>query len=440
MITTQEHPLTASPYQGYSYAYPHKTAYRPLPQPVSLKEAWSRENRDRLFLYVHVPFCEMRCAFCNLFTQAVPKDSLVTQYLTTLIREIQQTRDFLGEAQFARFAIGGGTPTFLSTQELATLFDQVESTLNINCREIPISVETSPATVSDEKLAMLYERGVTRISIGIQSFYESETKDVARPQPPEQLHRTLRLLTESGIATVNHDLIYGLPGQTVETWLSSLKESLRYHPEELYLYPLYVRELTTLGRQDREWDDDRITMYREGRDLLLSHGYQQISMRMFRAAHAPDENGPVYCCQSDGMVGLGCGARSYLQDLHYSNDYAVKASGVREILAHYVERSTESFAHADYGIHLNEDEQRRRFLIQSLLQKEGLSFVDYQSRFMTEALTDFPELSDLIEHNLAHLHEQRLTLNADGLERSDAVGPWLYSPTVQNLMNAWELR
>src|SRR4029453_1273246 len=106
--------LRGTPYVSYSYAYPHKTAYRRLPVPVPLRDLWAAEGRDALFLYLHIPFCEMRCGFCNLFTTANPKGDFAAKYLTTLRREALRTAAALGPARFARLAIGGGTPTYLS--------------------------------------------------------------------------------------------------------------------------------------------------------------------------------------------------------------------------------------------------------------------------------------------------------------------------------------
>ena len=98
--------LSGSPYRSYVYAYPHKTAYRPLSPPRALDEVWASERRDALFLYVHIPFCEMRCGFCNLFTAARPKASLVGEYLDALGRQCRRVREALPDARFARFEIG----------------------------------------------------------------------------------------------------------------------------------------------------------------------------------------------------------------------------------------------------------------------------------------------------------------------------------------------
>ena len=139
------------------------------------------------------------------------------------------------------------------------------------------------------------------------------------------------------------------------------------------------------------------------------------------------------------MVGVGCGARSYTRSLHYATEYAVRAAGVREILADYVARPDEAFDRADFGFRLGPEEQRRRYVIQSLLSGEGLAPAAYRARFGTEALDDLPELGELEPLGLARRDPDRLTLTPAGVERSDLLGPWLYSEAVRNLMGdyAW---
>lgn len=435
-----DRPADGSPYRGYAYAYPHKTAYRPLDPPVPLREAWAGEDTSALSLYVHVPFCGMRCGFCNLFTQAKPQDTLVEVYLDALERQLARVAEALpAGTRFARYAVGGGTPTYLSAPQLERLFDAVERHLGARPGDVPSGVEVSPETVSDDRLAVLRERGFSRVSMGVQSFLENETRDCGRPQDPVVLHDALCRVRRAGFPVRNLDLIYGLPYQTRATWDESLSQTLRYEPEEVYLYPLYVRPLTALGRSDKEWDDDRVALYRAGRDRLLAAGYAQVSMRAFRLASLPDDGGPAYCCQSDGMAGVGCGARSYTRSLHYSCEYAVGAKGVREILRDWVARGDDRFALTELGFRLDAAEQRRRWLVQSLLPCAGLDRTAYRARFGADVLTDFPELRELEADTLATVTPERITLTAAGVERSDAVGPWLYSSSVRRLMGdyAW---
>jgi oxygen-independent coproporphyrinogen III oxidase len=432
--------LEQSPYQSYTYAYPHKTAYRSLEPAVSLQDVWAVEARDALFLYFHIPFCEMRCGFCNLFTTVNAPQSLERAYLQTLERQALRVREALGDAKFARFAIGGGTPTYLEPGDLERLFVIAQNIYGIDLASTPSSVETSPATASADRLEILKNYGVDRVSIGVQSFIESEVHSVGRTQQNAQVFQAFKTIRNAEIPILNIDLIYGLAFQTPASWLQSLQTALEWQPEEIFLYPLYVRPKTGLGNSKRSWDDARLELYRLGRDFLAANGYEQVSMRMFRRSTAPQNSSINYDCQNDGMVGLGCGARSYSQSLHYSSEYAVGQTGVREILHDFVQRPDSSFDFASHGFKLDRLEQQRRFTIQSLLQVSGLDLNFYRARFQTDVFQDLAQLLELMPLGLATRNEHHLKLSALGLERSDAIGPWLYSSHAQQLMQGYELR
>jgi len=443
---TLEERLNEQPYQGYAYAYPHKMAYRKLEPEIPLEPLWAREDREALFLYVHIPFCEVRCGFCNLFTTTNANSGYVEAYLEALGRQMKTVGELLGAHRFARAAFGGGTPTFLSEQELERLFALVDTHLSGPKVGASVSFEMSPATVTPEKLRLLIERRVTRASIGVQSFVDGEVRAIGRPQDPREVTLALDRIRGAGFRVFNLDLIYGAANQTPASWRYSLEQAFRYRPEEIYLYPLYVRPLTGLDRLHREPSDLRLQLYREGREFLLANGYRQISMRLFRRAGTQTElsEGPIYCCQEDGMLGFGAGARSYTQSLHYSSEYAVGRDGVRGIIEEFNGRTAAQFASADYGCFLDREEQQRRYVIKSLLRCDGLDLDVYRERFQTEALTDFPCLKDLKELGLAVLTEgeevgKKLILTEAGLERSDTIGPWLFSAEMQSRMEDFDL-
>ncbi|QWP75053.1 STM4012 family radical SAM protein [Lysobacter sp. K5869] len=441
--------LRLPPYQAYSYSYPHKTAYRPLQPPRDLRELWAGEARDSLFLYLHVPFCSYRCGFCNLFALARPEPAKVERYLEQMERQLRATAQALGEHRFVRFAVGGGTPSYLDAAQLRRLFDLVERHANVDLHAIPAGIEVSPETVDAEKMQLCRERGIDRVSMGIQSFSEAEVRALVRPQQRATVEQAIAAIRAAGIATLNLDLIYGIAGQTVASFLASVDSALEHRPEELYLYPLYVRPLTGLGRIEAkagarlplqaEPMDERLALYEAGRDRLLAAGYQQVSMRMFRAPHAPDVAAPVYCCQSDGMIGIGCGARSYASSLHYSSEYGVARRSVAEILDHYLERDEASFAVADYGIAVGEEERRRRHAIQSLLIRPGLDRADYRRRFGADCLDHLPQLRELFAHGLAVENGELIELTDAGLARADTIGPWLASSAIVQRMRDYRL-
>lgn len=425
------------PYAGYVYAYPHKTAYRQLDPPPTLADVWRDEDTSALFLYAHVPFCFQRCSFCNLFTTVRGAPERQERYLQQLARQATTTREAVPDAQFVTGAIGGGTPTWLDPAGLDRVFDVLQHIMGAPLGEMPLSVECSPETVTPEKADLLVRRGTTRASIGIQSFIDSEARSVGRTQRGMTVETALQALRAAQVPRLNIDLIYGLKHQTPATWQESLERALEWAPEEIFLYPLFIRPLTGLGRRDDRWEDQRLALYRQGRDFLVSCGYEQHSMRMFQAPHAPVVNTP-YRCQSDGMVGLGPGARSYTHDVHWSTQFAVGGSAVLEALDGWLDR--EEHYTIPWGIRLSDDDRHRRHVIQGLLQASGLSRAPFVAAFGVDALDALPQLRALVEHGFATLTTDRLQLTPDALAWSDAIGPWLYAPQIRARMDQWDAR
>ena len=426
------------PYQGYVYSYPHKSAYRDFDRPKPIRGLWAAERRDQVFLYVHLPFCEMRCGFCNLFTTANPSGGLVGTYLETLRRQAEVVAAEVTDWRAARLAIGGGTPTYLPPQELSDVLDLVTRLFGADPARVPSSVETSPKTATRERLQLLGERGVQRISIGAQSFDDAEVRSMGRPQKCTDLERALDEIRQQDFGCLNIDLIYGAVEQTPESWCGSLRRALDWKPEEIYLYPLYVRPLTGLDGRAEVWDKHRLALYRAGRDLLLREGYAQVSMRLFRRPGTVGNAGPDYCCQEDGMLGLGAGARSYCGRVHYSTEYAVARAGVLAILQSYCDAAPDSFRAAWFGAELDREEQARRYVLKSILRKDGLDGGQFKERFGREPLDEFWELRELLDGGLVTDAAGRLVPTDAGLELSDAIGPWFYSQAVLSRMKAYE--
>lgn len=436
--------LSRGPYQAYAYAYPHKTAYRDLAQPIELAELWKQEDRTSLFGYLHVPFCTYRCGFCNLFALGRPAEDLVDAYVKQLVEQIRVVSEKLGEHRFVRFALGGGTPSYLQPSQLETIFVAVNSHLNVNLQAIPVGIEVSPETATYDRLKVCREAGVDRVSMGVQSFVAAELKSLVRPVQRSEVVRAIDAIRVLQFPTLNLDLIYGISGQTAASLIESVRTALEFAPEEIYLYPLYVRSQTGLGKiqgkiADANIDrrDPRADLYKVARDMLLSAGYSQVSMRMFRSPSAPDYGGPAYSCQNDGMIGMGCGARSYARSVHYSDRYAVARTSVSEIIKKYVQAPVASFEKADYGFSLDRLEQQRRFVIQSLLVRPGLQRADYEARFGTRLDSDMPELHQLIRLDLARWKSDLLELTDEGLANADIIGPWLSSDVVIARMSSY---
>ena len=424
-------------YDGYSYAYPHKTAYRPLKASIPVTEAWQFEEKGSLFLYVHLPFCEMRCGFCNLFTTVQPSTSLLQQTMAAIQLQSSVVADAVEPERVTQAAFGGGTPSYLSVEELENLFGHLGRTWPVHWKNIPVSFELSPGTVTSEKLAFLRSVGIDRVSMGVQSFVREDLLSLKRPQNTSELEHALELITAAQFPVFNIDLIYGNEGQDAQRWQQSLGAALKWIPEELYLYPLYVRPLTNLDRSSKRPAQHRRELYLQARDFLCARGYRQISMRLFRRNDVFRETD--YCCQDDGMIGLGPGARSYTRELHYSSEYAVGQPGVRGIIERFNSRNATDHSLVHYGIRLDEFEQRLRYVIKSLLRAEGVSQPGYRNRFGSDPFDDLPALAELLDLGLAENSSSAFTLTTEGMAASDTIGPWLYSEAVTNQMDAYQL-
>lgn len=422
-------------YESYAYTYPHKSAYGPLAEPRRLREVWAAEARGGapFALYIHVPFCGMRCGFCNLFSMANPKPMLTARYLDALERQAEIVAGELTAAGVTRkptrLVIGGGTPTYLAAENLARLMDMTAYVFGADAMRIPAGVETSPGTASEERLTVLALRGVERISIGAQSFIAMERAAMGRPQKAAQLETALDRIRARGFPVLNIDLIYGAANQTPESWLQSLRRALTWRPEEMHLYPLYVRPQTGLGGRVETWDAHRLALYRAGRDFLLAEGYEQHSMRLFRRAGAGGRDAsPEFAAADETTLGLGPGARSVTRNLHYSPEYAVRRADIIAALETWCTASDDDFRHASHGIALTPGDRLHRHVLQTLLSAKGIDIAAFKARFGMEPTEALPSLLALPDAKLAEEHDGHFRLTPAGLELSDAIGPWLYAP------------
>jgi coproporphyrinogen III oxidase-like Fe-S oxidoreductase len=430
--------LAASAHHGYVYGYPHKTAYRALVHPVPIERAWESEAKQGLALYLHVPFCEFRCGFCNLFAAHGTGDDEREAYLDALERQASVVAAAIGNTTAASVAIGGGTPTLLSPSQLDRLLGIVD---RFGGRGAPLAVETSPATATPDRIAWLRAARVTRVSLGVQTFDAETRRAIGRPDRPEAAREAAERLIASGIASVNLDLVYGAEGQTEAAFERDLEQAIALGPTELYLYPLYVRAQTGLGRRRVEGAgaaDRRPAMLRRAVARLRDAGFAQRSMRSFvhERLVAPATR---HRCEMDATIGLGPGARSYTRELHYADPWSVTQRRVRASVARFAAEDDAAFAVAHHGFELDGAEQQRRYVLQTLLEASGVSLAEHAARFGQPLRRLLPQIEQLETLALAEERGGRFVLTADGLAASDAIGPWLYSESVRARMAEHEV-
>jgi oxygen-independent coproporphyrinogen-3 oxidase len=433
-------------YPGYVYGYPHKKAYRPLSRPLPLSVVWAEEDRRHLFAYVHIPFCGQRCSFCNLFTHVPAGGDPAIPYLDALTREADVYARVLTPFRFRRLYIGGGTPTFLDTVQLRRLLRLLRDSLGIEPAATEGCIEASPETIDAEKVAMLRQAGIQRISLGIQSLVEEELRQINRRFDFDLHRRAIELIGAARFPHFNIDLIYGLPRQTEASWRYSLERAIDTPATSLFLYPLYVRPQTGLANRRRTsleafaapGTQQMARMYDLAVERLRRAGFCQLTMRQFRrdvaAAHREDE----YRCQHDGMVGLGAGARSYTAGLHYSTRWRMVARNIRAVIEEYQQRMLVGDTAVTYGFVLDEDEKRRRFVILSLLF-DGLDTSAFRRTFQADARDLFASTWEaLAAEGCIREDGSLIHLTPRGVRHADIIGQLFFSPHVEQLIETYE--
>ncbi len=433
------------PYIQYMYSYPHKTAYGPLTG-IRWEDYAGRLSGRENSLYIHIPFCQSKCGYCNLFSVAGQGEDLMEQYVGAMERQGAQWSSALhARTVFADLTLGGGTPLLLPERLLERVFRIASDAMGFEEQGHPVIVETSPGQTTEEKLLLLKEHHVTRISMGVQSFYGEELKAIHRNHTPEQVERALERIRGVGFACVNLDLIYGIPGQTWESLLKSADRAISFGPEELFVYPLYIKPDTYLYKKGVRRPADTYGMYLGIRQYLREHGYIPYSMRRFVREDYAGSNagnatggatedmgddcgnggGRSASCGFGNTVSIGCGGRSYIDHLHFCTPYAVRHSECMANLRQYMDEL--DYREIRHGYLLSEGEQRRRFVIKNVLFDCGISKEDYAAYFSRDLEADFPVLREWIARGHAFEKEGVIRLTEEGFSLSDHLGPMLIS-------------
>ena len=420
-----------NPYLQYMYSYPHKTAYGPLTG-VSLEKYADRLLEGETSLYFHIPFCETKCGYCNLFSVAGADDTVMRRYVDAMERQAAQWSEVLpAELYFADLTLGGGTPLLLPEQELERVFRIAGERLGFDASVRRTAVETSPAQTTEDKLYLLREHHVTRVSIGVQSFCGEELKTLHRNHSTEQAERALAAIRKVGFPCVNVDLIYGIPGQTADSLRDSVERALSYEPEELFVYPLYIKEGTYLSAKGVRRPEETYDMYIWLRLYLRERGYRPYSMRRFVKE---SEVAHIAGCGFENTLSIGCGGRSYIGNLHFCTPYGVRPARCRELLEQYM--SQEDYTEISHGYLLSEEEQRRRYVIKNILFACGLCEREYETAFSSDAARDFPVLREWARDGYAIRQDGKWVLTEKGFSLSDYLGPMLISDEVRERMSS----
>ncbi|MCS6800959.1 MAG: radical SAM family heme chaperone HemW [Chloroflexota bacterium] len=279
-------------------------------------------------LYIHLPFCRTKCAYCD-FAVVVGRDRRRADYVAALIREMRGWGHALGRPAVPTIYFGGGTPSLLAPEQIAAILDVCREAFAV-AADAEISLEANPSTADRASFRALRDAGVTRLSLGVQSFDDAELRFLGRQHCADDGRRAVEEARAAGFTNLSLDLIYGLPGQELASWQRTLAAAAALAPEHLSVYGLTIEPATELGRQRRRGllpppdDDLAAAMYELSDEILGASGYQRYEIANFAR--------PGFACQhnlrywrNQPFLGVGMGAHSSTVVARFANHRRLNA-------------------------------------------------------------------------------------------------------------------
>ena len=378
-----------------------------------------------LSVYVHVPFCESVCYYCACNKVITRHHERATPYLDALDVEIALVTDQLGACRaVSQLHLGGGSPTFLSAPELSRLMGSIRRSFFL-APGAELSIEVDPRTVDAVRLQHLRALGFNRVSFGVQDFDPEVQRAVHREQPFEQVRALMAAAREIGFASINVDLIYGLPRQTPQTFERTLARVVELRPDRIALYayahlPGRFKPQRRIHAGELPDGPQRVAMLRQAMVEFGAHGYDYIGMDHFAL---PDDalavakrqgrlhrNFQGYSTQPDcDLVGLGVSAIGRIGDCYYQNE--------KTLDAYYAALEANRLPVAR-GLRLDADDRVRRDIIMALMCQGRVDFAAVRARHGVDVPTAFADelvrLAPLAAEGLVELHGDGLRVTPGG--------------------------
>lgn len=265
-----------------------------------------------LALYVHLPWCVRKCPYCDFNSHAMPQNMPQREYIEALIEDLDHDLTKVRDRTLISIFFGGGTPSLFSPEEIGLLLEAVRARFVVS-DELEVTLEANPGTIEHGRFAGYREAGVTRVSLGVQSFNEQQLKTLGRIHGAEDVHRAVDELRRAGLDNFNLDLMYGLPQQSIEEALQDLRSAIELQPAHLSHYQLTLEPGTVFYHRPPPLPDDDASwqMQIESQSLLDRFGYSQYEISAYAQVGRHCRHNLNYW-QFGDYLGIGAGAHGKL--------------------------------------------------------------------------------------------------------------------------------
>ena len=362
-------------------------------------------------LYVHIPFCVKKCAYCDFCSFEKISESSRKEYIEALKREITSYKKS-AKISINTIFFGGGTPSLLAADEIKEIFFAINESFDLSLLS-EFTVEANPKTLTEEKLLAYKEIGVNRISIGLQSIHENELKKLGRIHNFDDFQKSLKLVRTNGFDNINVDIMYGIPEQTKESFKKTLDYVSSLAIPHISVYGLIVEENTPFGKMGEKLilptEDDEADMYEIALSELSSRGFSHYEISNYAKQGFESQHNLIYW-RTDEYIGVGLAAHSFYQGERFSNT---------ENLSEYLSESAEQYK---TRAELSLEDKAYDFAMLALRLKEGLSLSEYREKFGKDFLFGKEEkINSFKKLGLLELEADRLSLTDKGFYVSNTI-------------------
>ena len=377
------------------------------------------KNNNQLGIYIHIPFCVQKCVYCD-FLSAPASEETKYSYVHALLKEIKKLSIDYKDRDVNSIFFGGGTPSTLEANLIVEIMRALRENFNIN-EFAEVTLECNPGTLDEDKAYIYRNAGINRISFGLQSVNNDELKMLGRIHSFEEFRDSFRLARSYGFNNINIDIMTGLPGQTKESLVKTLKTVLAFKPEHISAYGLILEEGTKLFENissypDIPTDEEDRDMYEESRRQITKAKYRQYEISNYAKKGYECIHNLKYWNREE-YLGLGIGAASFVNETRYSNtrdlNKYIECMSKNDIKLEDIWENVEKLGLKD---------AKEEFVFLGLRKIEGISIEEYKEIFNEDIYKQYKnEIESNINKGLLEIEENRLKLTRKGIDLSNSV-------------------
>jgi oxygen-independent coproporphyrinogen-3 oxidase len=420
-------------FEKYSKPGPRYTSYPTAPEfhtkftEQNLIDLYKNQSDDRaLSLYIHVPFCRSACYFCGCNVIFTSKEDKKERYIEYLKKELEILKKHLNTSRkVSQMHFGGGTPTFMSPEQLQRIIDAIKETFPNFEDDAEVSCEVDPRFFSKEHMDVLKSAGINRLSFGVQDINEKVQQTIHRIQPIETTKNVVQIAREAGIDSVNIDLIYGLPYQTKETFHKTLEDVITLNPDRLAVFN--YAHVPWMMKTQRKFDEttfappsEKLEILKDTIDFFTTNGYKMVGMdhfakpkdELFKAIEKGElhRNFQGYTTKGGAdLIGIGVTSIGNGVDYYIQNFKELKS---------YEEAIDNGHLPVFKGYSLNDDDQLRQYVIMELMSNFGLDVKRVEQTFNINFKEYFDDalkaLQEFVEADLVEISDEKISVNQTG--------------------------